>query len=37
MDTKDWRIIAAMIHGPILTVQAQKAVEVIRERRGHKI
>ena len=36
MDPKDWLIVAATILGPILAVQAQKAVEAIRERRGRK-
>ena len=36
MDTKDWIIIAATMLGPILAVQAQKAVEALRERRNHK-
>ncbi len=36
MDLKNWLIIAATILGPILAVQAQKAVEAIRERRGRK-
>lgn len=37
MDLKDWLVIAAALLGPILAVQAQKAVEGIRERRNRKI
>ncbi len=37
MDTKDWVIVFATLLGPILAVQAQKAVETIRERRNRKI
>jgi hypothetical protein len=36
MDSKDWLIIMATIMGPILAVQAQKAVERFRERRNRK-
>lgn len=36
MDSKDWIIVAATIAGPILAVQAQKAVEAFRERRVRK-
>ena len=36
MDTRDWVVIAATILGPILGVQAQKALEAIRERKGRK-
>ena len=36
MDTKDWIIVLATIAGPILAVQAQKAVERFRERRDRK-
>jgi hypothetical protein len=36
MDTKDWIIVVATLLGPILAVQAQKAVEAIRERRDRK-
>jgi hypothetical protein len=36
MDTKDWIIVFATLLGPILAVQAQKAVESFRERRGQK-
>ena len=36
MDTRDWLIVLATIAGPILAVQAQKAVEALRERRGRK-
>lgn len=36
MDLKDWLIVAAALLGPILAVQAQKAVEGIRERRNRK-
>jgi cytochrome bd-type quinol oxidase subunit 1 len=37
MDTKDWLIVASTLLGPILAVQAQKWVEVFRERRGRKL
>jgi hypothetical protein len=37
LDLKDWSIIGATILGPILAVQAQKWVEIIRERRGRKL
>jgi hypothetical protein len=37
MDTKDWMVVAATIVGPILAVQAQKWVEVFRERRNRKL
>lgn len=37
LDIKDWLIICATIAGPILAVQAQKAVEMFRERRGRKL
>lgn len=37
MDTKDWIIVFATLLGPILAVQAQKAVEAIRERNDRKI
>jgi hypothetical protein len=36
MDFKDWIIILATIAGPILAVQAQKAVEQIRDRKNRK-
>lgn len=36
MDYKDWIIVAATLLGPILAVQAQKAVESFRERRSRK-
>lgn len=36
MDNKDWIIVFATLLGPILAVQAQKAVEAFRERRNHK-
>jgi hypothetical protein len=36
MDTKDWIIVLATLVGPILAVQAQKAVEAIKEHRGRK-
>ena len=36
MDYKDLIIVLATIAGPILAVQAQKAVEAFRERRGRK-
>jgi hypothetical protein len=34
---KDWLVIVAALLGPILAVQAQKAVEGLRERRGRKL
>ena len=37
MDTKDWLLITSTVLGPILAVQAQKWVEVFRERRGRKL
>ena len=37
MQAKDWAIVIAAILGPILAVQAQKIVEVFRERRGRKL
>ena len=37
MDLKDSLIIGATILGPILAVQAQKAIERFRERRGRKL
>jgi hypothetical protein len=37
LDTKDWMVIAATIAGPILAVQAQKWVEIFRERRSRKL
>jgi hypothetical protein len=37
METSIWLMIMATITGPILAVQAQKWVEVIRERRGRKL
>ena len=36
MDYKDWIIVFATLAGPILAVQAQKAVESLRERRARK-
>ena len=36
MDLKEWLVVVAALLGPILAVQAQKAVEGIRERRGRK-
>jgi hypothetical protein len=36
MDTKDWIIVIATLLGPILAVQAQKAVEAFRERHDRK-
>jgi len=36
MDKVDWIMVFATIMGPILAVQAQKAVEAFRERRGRK-
>lgn len=37
MDTKEWLIILATVLGPILAVQAQKAVESIRDRKNRKL
>lgn len=37
LETKDWLIVASTVLGPILAVQAQKWVEVFRERRGRKL
>lgn len=36
LELKDWAVVAATFLGPILAVQAQKAVEAFRERRGRK-
>lgn len=36
LELKDWAVIGATLLGPILAVQAQKAVEAFRERRGRK-
>jgi hypothetical protein len=36
MDYKDWIIVLATLTGPILAVQAQKAVEALRDRRARK-
>ena len=36
MENKDWIIVLATLAGPILAVQAQKAVESLRERRNRK-
>lgn len=36
MTVSDWMIIAATLCGPILAVQAQKAIEAARESRGQK-
>ena len=36
MDTKDWITVVAALLGPILAVQAQKAVEAFRDRRDRK-
>lgn len=36
MDYKDWLIVTATVAGPILAVQAQKAIESLRERRKRK-
>lgn len=36
MDYKDWIIVTATLLGPILAVQAQKAVEAIKDRRERK-
>jgi hypothetical protein len=37
MEAKDWLLIASTVLGPILAVQAQKWVEVFRERRSRKL
>lgn len=37
MDLKDWLVIGATFLGPILAVQAQKLVELLRERRMRKL
>lgn len=37
MDTKDWLVVASTVLGPVLAVQAQKWVEVFRERRNRKL
>lgn len=37
MEPKDWIVIGATIMGPILAVQAQKALETIRERQNRKM
>lgn len=37
MELNDWLIVIAALAGPILAVQAQKAVETFRERRGRKL
>lgn len=37
MDTKDWLMLIAVLVGPILAVQAQKWVEVAREKRNRKL
>lgn len=37
LDTRDWLVIGATIAGPILAVQAQKWVELLREHRGRKL
>lgn len=34
LDTKDWLIVVATLLGPILAVQAQKYLEILRERRN---
>ncbi len=36
LELKDWAVVGATVLGPILAVQAQKAVEAFRERRGRK-
>lgn len=36
LELKDWAILAATVLGPILAVQAQKAVEAFRERKRRK-
>jgi hypothetical protein len=37
MELKDWLVIGATVLGPILAVQAQKIVELLRERRTRKL
>jgi hypothetical protein len=37
LDARDWLVIGATIAGPILAVQAQKWIEILRERRGRKL
>lgn len=37
METKDWIMVIAVILGPILAVQVQKRLEVLRERRNRKL
>lgn len=37
MELKDWLVIGATVLGPILAVQAQKVVELLRERRTRKL
>ena len=37
LELKEWAVIAATLVGPILAVQAQKFLEMIRERRNRKI
>jgi hypothetical protein len=37
LDTRDWLVIGATIAGPILAVQAQKWLEMLRERRSRKL
>jgi hypothetical protein len=37
LEVKEWLVVAATLLGPILAVQAQKAVEAFRERRRRKI
>lgn len=36
LELKDWVIVGATLLGPILAIQAQKAVEALREQRGRK-
>jgi hypothetical protein len=37
IDSKDWIMIAAIIMGPILAVQAQRIVEIFREKRSRRM
>lgn len=36
LEARDWLIVLATMLGPILAVQAQKRIEILRERRNHK-
>jgi hypothetical protein len=37
MDTKDWIMVASVIAGPILAVQAQKRIELLRDKKQRKL